>query len=88
MRKIKLFIICIFLSKMVHSQNMLNDTIFAIPSKNYDTLYLLETKQMSKILYRLWQADTMAAYKGKKPVFIWTNQLPNIVIKRRDPIGF
>jgi hypothetical protein len=88
MKKIKLIIICVFLSKFVHSQNVLNDTIFAIPSKNYDTLYLLKTKPMSKILYRLWQADTMVAYKNKKPVFIWTDQLPNIVVKRKDPIGF
>jgi hypothetical protein len=88
MKKIKLFIICIFLSNLVHSQNMLNDTIFAIPSKNYDTLYLLKAKPMSKVLYRLWQNDTMAAYKEKKPVFVWTNELPNIVFKRRDPIGF
>lgn len=88
MKKIKLFIFCIFLSNLVYSQNTLCDSIFAIPSKNYDTLYLLKAKPMSRVLYKLWQADTMAAYRGKKPVFIWTEKLPNIVIKRRDPIGF
>lgn len=88
MKKIRFFIICVFLSNLSYSQNTLYDTIFAIPSKNYDTLYLLKTKPISMFLYKLWQADTMAAFKGKKPVFIWTEKLPNIVIKRREPIGF
>lgn len=51
---------------------------FAHTSQNKDTLYLLKNDTLSKVIYKIWQVDTL--WTSKKPVikFVSKKQMASI----------
>jgi hypothetical protein len=74
--------IFLFFSKITLAQKLYTDNVFAIPSPDFDTLYLLKDNQLSYCLYDFWIKDTVYEVK---PKFYWTETLPNYTLRTDHP---